>query len=107
MFEEMTRFEALKACRDKAGDDSKLARALGTNQPKVWRWMNQTKQIGAEYVLLAEQLYGVSRHVLRPDYYPREVRFLGVDMAAGRDIECGPIRVSFDRREFLQREATR
>ncbi len=76
MNEAMTRYEALLACRDAAGSDSQLARDLSVDevvtQPRVWRWINQTKQMPPEYVLLAESLYGVSRHALRPDIYPRQ-----------------------------------
>jgi DNA-binding transcriptional regulator YdaS (Cro superfamily) len=90
MVEQLTRYEALLRCREKAGDDSKLARDLGVTQPRVWRWINQSKQLPAEHVLDAERLYGVSRHALRPDIYPRnyppapddELRWIGVDMAA-------------------------
>lgn len=66
----MTRYEALKACRDAAGSDSQMARDLSVPQSTMWRWLNQTKQLPAEYVLRAEDLYGVSRHNLRPDIYP-------------------------------------
>lgn len=66
-----TRFEALQAAVTKAGGQSQFARDVGTTQPTVWRWLNQSRQLPAEYVLLAERLYGVSRHDLRPDIYPR------------------------------------
>jgi DNA-binding transcriptional regulator YdaS (Cro superfamily) len=87
----ITRYEALKRCRDKAGSESQLARDLDVTQPRVWRWLNQTRQMPAEYVLTAEALYGVSRHNLRPDIYPRETmtdqhtgdRFCGIDLRAG------------------------
>jgi len=83
-----TRFEALTACRDLAGSDSQLARDLKVAQPTVWRWMNQTRQMPVDYVLTAERLYGISRHDLRPDIYPREImvdghvedRFCGIDL---------------------------
>lgn len=86
-----TRFEALTRCRDRAGSDSQLARDLNVLQPRVWRWMNQSRQMPAEFVLLAERLYGVSKHDLRPDIYPRETmtdravedRFCGIDLRAG------------------------
>lgn len=91
MMNSMTRLEALNAAVDKAGGQSQMARDLGTFQPKVWRWINQTKRLPAEYVLEVERLYGVSRHDLRPDIYPREVmkdqapsRFYGVDAHARR-----------------------
>ena len=89
MSEAMTRFEALIACRDAAGSDRQMARDLGTTQPTIWRWINQSKQLPAEYVLKAELLYGVSRHDLRPDIYPRnyppapDARWSGVDRRAG------------------------
>jgi len=88
-----TRYEALIACRDTAASDSQMARDLDVTQPRVWRWINQSKQMPGEYVLLAEKLYGVSRHDLRPDIYPRDYppapdagdRFLGVDRRVNGD----------------------
>jgi len=47
-----------------------MARDLGVPQSTMWRWINQSRQLPAEYVLRAEELYGVSRHELRPDIYP-------------------------------------
>lgn len=84
MNEEPTRYEALLMCRDCAGSDSQMARDLRIAQPKVWRWINQSKQMPPEFVLTAERLYGVSRHHLRPDIYPVDLppapaRFFGVD----------------------------
>lgn len=60
------------ACRAAAGSDSRMARDLKVPQSTMWRWLNQTRQLPAEYVLQAEKLYGVSRHELRPDIYPIE-----------------------------------
>lgn len=74
MDRQFTRYEALTACRDAAGSDSQMARDLDVPQSTMWRWLNQTKQLPAEYVLRAEQIYGVSRHALRPDIYPVERR---------------------------------
>jgi DNA-binding transcriptional regulator YdaS (Cro superfamily) len=74
MEKHLTRYEALKACRDAAGSDSQMARDLNVPQSTMWRWLNQTKQLPAEHVLRAERLYGVSRHELRPDIYPVERR---------------------------------
>jgi len=56
---------------DAAGSQSKLARALGVSSTAVWKWVQSSKRLPAEYVLTAERLYGVSRHDLRPDIYPR------------------------------------
>jgi DNA-binding transcriptional regulator YdaS (Cro superfamily) len=87
MIEAPTRYEALVMCRDRAGSDSQMARDLETTQPKVWRWINQSKQLPPEYVLVAERIYGVSRHHLRPDIYPVDLppassRWSGVDRYA-------------------------
>jgi len=84
----LTRFEALKAAVDIAGSQCEFARQLGVAQPTVWRWLRQSKQLPAEYVLRAEELYGVSRHHLRPDIYPVDLppapaRWSGVDRCAG------------------------
>lgn len=65
-------FDALMACRRMAGSDSQMARDLGIPQATMWRMLNQSKELRADLVLAAERLYGVSRHDLRPDYYPRE-----------------------------------
>lgn len=84
-----TPFEALERLLELAGSQSALARALGCTQPSVWKWLQSSKRLGAEYVLKAEALYGVSRHDLRPDIYPRnyppapDARFHGVDRRAG------------------------
>jgi DNA-binding transcriptional regulator YdaS (Cro superfamily) len=91
MSEQPTRYEALMACRKAAGSDSQMGRDLGIPQSTMWRILHQTKRLPAEFVLLAERLYGVSRHDLRPDIYPREVmvdqragsRLFGVDRAIG------------------------
>jgi hypothetical protein len=83
----MTRYEALLACRDQAGSVSQLGRDLGIPQSTMWRIIHQSKQLPAEYVLLAEDLYGVSRHALRPDIYPVALqpsspRWIGIDQCA-------------------------
>jgi len=88
----LTRFEALQACVRKAGSISALGRDLGIPQSTMSRIYNSSKQLPAEHVLRAERLYGISRHDLRPDIYPREhmvdrfagSRFMGVDGQAHR-----------------------
>lgn len=78
-----TRFEALKLVRDRFATQQEMADHFGVTQPTVWRWLNQSKQLPAEYVLRAEACTGVSRHWLRPDIYPADLppagRFFGVD----------------------------
>lgn len=105
MSEALTPYEALMLCRARAGSDSQMARDLKVSQPKVWRWINQSKLLPAEYVLTAEALYDVSCHDLRPDIYPRSFIFAPTEPGE----ECGPILsaserlVAFDRRAKTQR----
>lgn len=90
----MTRYEALMACEREAnrqnndrGGQAQMARDFGISTTAVWKMVRSSKQMSVEHVLLAERLYGVSRHDLRPDIYPRDYppapdageRFLGVD----------------------------
>lgn len=110
MSDALTPCEALLACRDAAGSDSALARMLSdqdatVTQPRVWRWVNRTKLMPAEFVLKAERLFGVSRHHLRPDIYPIEVNATYTSRCAGVDpraalrksiIDRGPLQVAFN-----------
>ncbi len=88
MIQKLTKYEALKQCVEKSGSQESFADNMGVTQPTVWRWLRQSKQLPPEYVLEAERLYGVSRHNLRPDIYPRdypaapENRFYGIDQTA-------------------------
>lgn len=71
-----------------------MAGICGVTQTAVWKWLQSSKRLPAEYVLRVEAATGVSRHHLRPDIYPVEIhaqspRFLGVDR--------GSVRVSFNR----------
>ncbi len=84
MVEDLTPFEALTLAVDRAGSQSALARLVGCSNTAVWKWVQSSKRMPAEFVLRAEQATGVSRHVLRPDIYPVEVphappAFHGVD----------------------------
>lgn len=72
MVDNPTPQKALQALIEKAGSQSELARALGITNTSVWKWVRFARPITAEYVLKAEELFGVSRHDLRPDLYPRE-----------------------------------
>jgi DNA-binding transcriptional regulator YdaS (Cro superfamily) len=68
MIIDATPHQALLACLEIAGSQPKLAAGLGCSQPAVWK-MLQVRRISVPYVLRAEELYSVSRHVLRPDIY--------------------------------------
>lgn len=86
-----TPFEALQSALARAGSQSELARICGVSQPAVWKWLQSSKRLPAEYVLRVESATGVSRHHLRPDIYPLEARgshprWYGIDMAAGPDV---------------------
>ncbi|MBA4079669.1 MAG: hypothetical protein C0496_00195 [Erythrobacter sp.] len=87
----MTPFEALQLAVDKAGSQAEIARIAGVSTTAVWKWVQSSKRVPAEFVLKIEAATGVSRHDLRPDIYPREImtdrhvgtRFTGVDHHAG------------------------
>lgn len=93
MVDKLTQFEALQMALAKAGSQAELARIAGVSTTAVWKWVQSSKRVPAEFVLKIEAATGVSRHDLRPDIYPREVmtdrhvgaRFGGVDRHAGFD----------------------
>jgi len=70
-----------------------MADICGVSQTAVWKWLQSSKRLPAEYVLRVEAATAVSRHSLRPDIYPEDLPpagpFHGVDEGFGR--------VSFDR----------
>lgn len=96
---DLTPFEALQAAVDKAGTQQAMADICGVSQTAVWKWLQSSKRLPAEYVLRVEAATGVSRHHLRPDIYPVDMppagSFRGVDQGLGR--------VSFDRVNISQR----
>lgn len=87
---EQTPFEALERAVTKAGSQTALAAICGVSQTAVWKWIQSSKRMPAEYVLRTEEATGISRHDLRPDIYPREHmvdqggagRFQGIDRRA-------------------------
>lgn len=86
-----TRYEALENAIARAGSQQAFADILGVSQPTVWRWLNQSKRIPAEYVLRVEAATGVSRHLLRPDIYPRETVSIPASAMGEETPLCGPI----------------
>jgi hypothetical protein len=98
----ITPFQALQRIVEIAGSQSAAARGLGVPQPTFWKWLQSSKRLPAEYVLLAEELFGVSRHDLRPDIYPRnhppapeeQERWIGIDFAAPGRERTGYVTVS-------------
>lgn len=53
------------------GNQSKFAAAIGTSQQNISNWIKKRSMLPAEYVLKAEEVTGISRHVWRPDIYPK------------------------------------
>ena len=90
-----TPYEALELAVSLAGSQSELARQLGVSQPTVWTWLQSSKRLPADHVLTVERLYGISRHDLRPEIYPRNLgpapespRVYDIDQG-GEDRFCG------------------
>lgn len=86
---QLTRFEALQLVRAQFLTDQAMAEFFGVHQTTVTRWLNQSKQLPAEHVFRAEELGIVSRHELRPDFWPinpilPENGFIGVDLGTSR-----------------------
>lgn len=63
-------FEALEEAVRRAGSQDAFAKICGISQPAVWKMLQSSKRLTAEYVLAVEDQTGVSRHYLRPDIYP-------------------------------------
>jgi DNA-binding transcriptional regulator YdaS (Cro superfamily) len=79
-----TSFDALKRAVAAYGGQSAMARALGVSQGAVWRWLNVTRELPAEYVLRVEAATCIPRHELRLDIYPLDLPaahapWLGID----------------------------
>jgi len=55
------------------GNQSRFAEAIGTSHQNISNWLRAGRQLPAEYVLRAEAVTGVARHVWRPDIYPAPV----------------------------------
>jgi len=83
-------FEALEQAVAIAGSQAALGKICGVSQTAVWKWLQSSKRVPAEYVLPIAVATGVSCCALRPDIYPREImtdqavedRFCGIDLRA-------------------------
>jgi len=82
---EATPFEALQDAVGQAGSQSALARICGVSQTAVWKWLQSSKRLPAEYCLAVERETGVSKHLLRPDIYPADVGAQPATVACDRD----------------------
>jgi DNA-binding transcriptional regulator YdaS (Cro superfamily) len=69
--QQMNPEQALILGVNRIGSQAAMARLCDVTQPSVWHWLNESKQLPAEYVLKVEAATRVSRHDLRPDIYPR------------------------------------
>lgn len=69
-----TPFEALQQAIEVFGSQTAAAAACGVSQAAVWKWLQSSKRLPAEHVLDVEAKTGISRHILRPDIYPRGLK---------------------------------
>ena len=60
--------QSLAAALSIVGGPQALARILGVTSQAISQW----KRVPATRVIAVEKASGVSRHVLRPDLYPRD-----------------------------------
>lgn len=56
---------------DKAGSQTRVAESIGKKPQHISYLMREAKELPAEYVLPLEEHWGISRHLLRPDIYPK------------------------------------
>lgn len=87
MVDTPTQYEALLMAVDALGSQAALARVCDVSATAVWKWVQSSKRLPAEFVLRVEAATTVSRHWLRPDIYPFNMpaapaRFMGVDRRA-------------------------
>jgi len=73
MVDSISPFEALLQAVTASGSQAKLSRICGVSTTAVWKWVQSSKRVPAEFVLKVEAETGVSRHALRPDIYPIEL----------------------------------
>ena len=101
-----TPYESLQAALARAGSQSALARICGISQTAVWKWLQSSKRLPAEYCLAVEAATGVSKHLLRPDIYPADLSSISlpVDDASGSLGASAPT-VAYDRSALLHRKA--
>lgn len=99
-------FEALQDAVAKAGGQAATARICGVSQPAVWKWLQSGKRLPAQHVLAMEAETCVSRHLLRPDIYPRFLEPTGItETEACEDaVQSVPDSVACDRSTELQRK---
>lgn len=86
--DELTPYEALMLCLKKSGGtQDSLGDALGCSQQNVSKMVHSGRRVSQKFVLIAEQIFGIPREILRPDIYPRATmvdqgsadRFVGID----------------------------
>jgi DNA-binding transcriptional regulator YdaS (Cro superfamily) len=91
MEQEITPYQALVSATEVAGSQSAMARICEVTQTAVWKWLQSSKRLPAEYVLRVEAATGVPRHLLRPDIYPLDLPPIPASAIAEPTPLCGPI----------------
>lgn len=73
MVDEPTPYRALLNAIEAVGTQAELARMCQVSTTAVWKWVQSSKRLPAEFVLCVEAATGVPRHHLRPDIYPADL----------------------------------
>lgn len=84
-----------------AQSQSAFERRTGLKQQTVSNLLKRGGLLPAEYVLVTEREFGVSRHLLRPDIYPVEHVAITSDAAS---IRAGDAYSHFDRAALSKRD---
>jgi len=91
MVDDLTPYEALKRVIDRLGSQAELSRLCEVSSTAVWKWLQSSKRLPAEYVLRAEAATDVPRHLLRPDIYPLDMPPIPASAIGDPTPLCGPI----------------
>lgn len=97
MVQAATPFEALSDAVARSGSQSAFARLCGVSQTAVWKWLQSGKRLPAEHVLTVERATGVSKHLLRPDIYPKSTAAVFAAVAGETDAVASNAVPVFDR----------
>lgn len=82
--------ERLRAAVEKAGNQSRFARAIGTSQQLVSYWLKNGRPLPGEFAIPAENAGLGARSYLRPDLYPDDLNVQHADGNAPSGVTASP-----------------
>jgi DNA-binding transcriptional regulator YdaS (Cro superfamily) len=104
MVSDVDPIEAFAMAITRAGGQSALARECGCTPGNISQLIKKGSWLPGRFVLKAEEATGVSRHLLRPDLYPRDVT--SAAPLHGDVVSPGAPVVACDRSALLHRQVS-